>query len=104
MLYIYILNSIPAFFLDQPWAQTVAYTLPTESPDGFHGGISQSLIYGVIFVLLDAAFIMAYATLALRAASSRLGRRFDVNKLSAAGLFGVGALLIIKGYRELKPA
>lgn len=72
------------------------------SPD--HGVISQSLIYGVIFVLLDAAFIMAYATLALRAASSRLGRRFDVNKLSAAGLFGVGALLIIKGYRELKPA
>ena len=45
MLYIYILNSIPAFFLDQPWAQTVAYTLPTERPDGFHGGISQSELF-----------------------------------------------------------
>ncbi|MEL7343304.1 MAG: LysE family translocator [Pseudomonadota bacterium] len=72
------------------------------SPD--HGVFLQSLIYGVIFVLLDAAFIMGYATLALRAASSRFGRRFDINKLSAAGLFGVGALLIIKGYRELKLA
>lgn len=69
-----------------------------------HAVVSQSLIYGVIFVLLDAACIMGYATLALKAANSRLGRRFDVNKLSAAGLFGVGALLLIKGYRELKPA
>lgn len=69
-----------------------------------HDVISQSLIYGVIFVLLDAAFIMGYAALALQAANSRLGRRLDVNKLSAAGLFGVGALLVIKGYRELKPA
>lgn len=72
------------------------------SPD--HGVISQSFIYGVIFVLLDAAFIMGYAALARRAAKSRFGRRFDVNKLSAAGLVGVGALLVIKGYRELKPA
>jgi hypothetical protein len=53
---------------------------------------------------LFAAFIMGYAAHALRAASSRFGRRFDVNKLSAAGLFSVGALLIIKGYRGLKPA
>ncbi|MEL6621763.1 MAG: LysE family translocator [Pseudomonadota bacterium] len=67
-----------------------------------HDVLVQSLVYGVIFILLDAAFLMGYAMLALVATNSRFARRLDVNKLSAAGLFGVGALLVIKGYRDLR--
>jgi hypothetical protein len=50
MLYIYILNSIPAFFLDQPCRKAgsdcgIHFALPQKKPDGFHGGISQSELF-----------------------------------------------------------
>ncbi len=66
--------------------------------------IYQSLIYGTIFVILDAAFIMGYAMLAMFAVNSRFGSRINVDKLSGFGLLGVGLLLIFKGYRDFRTA
>lgn len=68
------------------------------------GVVFQSLVYGAIFVLLDAAFIVGYAMLAVAAVNSRLGSRFNMDKLSGFGLFGVGLFLIFKGYRDMRAA
>ncbi|MBL4646286.1 MAG: translocator [Hyphomicrobiales bacterium] len=68
------------------------------------GVVFQSLVYGAIFVLLDAASIIGYSMLALTAATSRYGSRFNMDKLSAFGLLGVGTLLIFKGYRDFRAA
>lgn len=68
------------------------------------GVIFQSLVYGTIFVVLDGAFIMGYAMLAMMAVNSRFGSHINVDKLSGLGLFGVGCLLIFKGYRDLRTA
>lgn len=68
------------------------------------GVVFQSLVYGAIFVVLDAAFIVGYALLAVAAVKSRFGSRFNMDKLSAFGLLGVGLLLIFKGYRDLRTA
>lgn len=68
------------------------------------GVVFQSFIYGAVFVALDAASILGYAMLALSASQSQFGERFNVERLSAFGLMGVGLLLIVKGYRELRPA
>lgn len=64
--------------------------------------ILQSLIYGLVFVLLDASFIMGYAMLARRASRSHIARGINIDRLSAFGFVGVGLLLIIKGFKELR--
>ncbi len=64
--------------------------------------ITQSLIYGLVFVLIDASFIIGYAMLARRASQSRVARGINIDRLSAFGFLGVGLLLIIKGYKELR--
>lgn len=66
--------------------------------------VFQSLVYGAIFVILDAASIIGYAMLAVMAANSRFGQRININKLSGFGLFGVGVLLIFKGVRDIRTA
>ncbi|WP_254695213.1 LysE family translocator [Leisingera sp. NJS201] len=66
-----------------------------------HSVAMQSLIYGAIFVGLDAAFIFGYALIAMYAFQKTLSGRFSIEKLSALGLLGVGALLVFKGYKEL---
>jgi homoserine/homoserine lactone efflux protein len=63
----------------------------------------QSLIYGLVFVTLDAVFIMGYALVAWRAYRSPLGAKISVSTLSGIGLFGVGSLLIYKGVKALAP-
>lgn len=69
------------------------------SPD--HSILVQSLIYGAIFVILDALFIFGYALLAMHTFRRTFSNRFSIEKLSALGLFGVGALLVFKGCKEL---
>ncbi|NVJ71037.1 MAG: LysE family translocator [Alphaproteobacteria bacterium] len=61
----------------------------------------QSFIYGLTFVVVDGAFILGYAFLAHRAAHSRLGHRFDMDRLSAYGLMAVGLLLVARGVMAL---
>jgi homoserine/homoserine lactone efflux protein len=72
------------------------------SPDA--SVIYQSLIYGTVFVLLDAMFIFGYAMLAMITVNSRFGARIDVNKLSGLGLLGVGLMLVFKGYQDFRAA
>lgn len=66
-----------------------------------HSVFVQSLIYGAIFVGLDAAFIFGYALVAMHAFRRTLSGRFSIEKISGLGLFGVGVLLIFKGYKSL---
>jgi threonine/homoserine/homoserine lactone efflux protein len=69
------------------------------SPDYSVG--MQSLFYGVIFIVLDALSIFAYAMLAMYVVNSTFAPRINIDKVSGLGLFGVGLLLVFKGYKEL---
>ncbi|MEP5154181.1 LysE family translocator [Planktotalea sp.] len=69
------------------------------SPD--HNLALQSLVYGAIFVTLDAAFILIYAFLAMQAVRRTAARWINVDVLSGFGLLGVGAAMILKGYRAI---
>lgn len=62
----------------------------------------QSVVYGVIFVLLDAMFIMGYSLLAIRAFKSKMASSMSVSKVSGIGLMIVGALLCWNGYSLVK--
>lgn len=66
-----------------------------------HNVLVQSLIYGVIFITLDAAFIFGYALLAMHTFRATFAGRISIERLSGLGLFGVGSLLIYKGYKAL---
>ncbi|WP_439154347.1 LysE family translocator [Yoonia sp.] len=66
-----------------------------------HSVAMQSLIYGVVFVALDAAFIFGYSMLAMYTYKKTMSDGFSIEKISGFGLLGVGILLIFKGYREL---
>lgn len=59
--------------------------------------VFQSVVYGTVFVLLDAMFIMGYSFLAMRAFSSPTGRAFSVSTVSGIGLMIVGVLLCWNG-------
>ena len=61
----------------------------------------QAMVYGAIFVALDAFSIFGYAMLAMYVVNSALAPRIDIDKLSGLGLAGVGLILIFKGYKEL---
>lgn len=66
-----------------------------------HSIVLQALVYGAIFLILDAALILAYA-LAAEVTFRRVARRWiSVEALSALGLAGVGLGMIIKGWREI---
>lgn len=65
--------------------------------------VQQSLIYGAIFITLDAASIWIYAMLARRLVQ-RAGARVNIDRLSGLGLLGVGLLLVIKGMKEVQTA
>lgn len=66
-----------------------------------HGVALQSLVYGAFFVVLDAAFILGYALLAVHVFKRTLGSRVSVERLSGFGLFGVGVVLVNKGWHAL---
>ena len=63
--------------------------------------VLQSLVYGAIFIVLDAASILAYALLAMHTFRRTVSRWLSIDTLSGLGLFGVGALLVWKGWRAL---
>ncbi len=66
-----------------------------------HSVLVQSLIYGVVFITLDAACITGYALLARQAYTRANPQRIPVEWISGLGLFGVGVGLIFKGWRAL---
>ena len=63
--------------------------------------LTQSLIYGAIFVTLDAASILGYSLLAMHTFRKAVSPRLSIEHLSGLGLLGVGLVLITKGYKAL---
>lgn len=66
-----------------------------------HAILPQALIYGAVFVVLDAASILAYAFLTSYVVKNTIGSRVSVETLSGWGLIGVAGLLIFKGWKEV---
>lgn len=66
-----------------------------------HSVVLQSFVYGLIFILLDAFSILAFAFIAMAAADKAKGRWMRMEMLSGLGLAGVGIAMIIRGYRAL---
>ena len=63
--------------------------------------LPQTLIYGAIFITLDALSILGYALLARYLLNSTIGRHINIDRLSGFGLLGIGTLLIFKGWKAL---
>lgn len=66
-----------------------------------HSILVQSLVYGAIFLVLDAISILAYAFGALFAMRRASSRWVNINIFSGIGLLGVGLVMIVKGYRAI---
>lgn len=69
------------------------------SPD--HNVFFQGVVYGAIFIVLDAMSILAYALLATSAVKRTASRWLNPELLSGLGLTGVGIGMVIKGYRAI---
>ncbi len=61
----------------------------------------QATIYGIIFVVLDAIFIMGYATIATYVFKRSFAGRVNFNMVSGIGLMLIASILIFKGGFEL---
>lgn len=66
-----------------------------------HAILPQTLIYGAIFIALDAASILGYAMLARYLVNTTLSARVNIETLSGLGLLSIGVLLIFKGWKAL---
>ena len=69
------------------------------SPD--HNVLLQTLVYGAVFLILDAISLYVFALFALRAVEGARSRWLNAEVLSGLGLTGVGCAMVIKGYRAL---
>lgn len=66
-----------------------------------HDVFLQGAIYGIIFIVLDAMSILAYALLTTAAVKHSASRWLNAELLSGLGLTGVGIAMMIKGYRSI---
>lgn len=66
-----------------------------------HSVLMQSLVYGLVFLILDAVSILAYALLAMHTVNRVSSRWLRPDILSGLGLSGVGLAMIFKGYRSV---
>ena len=66
-----------------------------------HNVFVQGAVYGIIFIVLDAMSILAYALLATAAVKRTTSRLLNPELLSGLGLTGVGIGMVIKGYRSI---
>jgi threonine/homoserine/homoserine lactone efflux protein len=66
-----------------------------------HAILPQTLVYGAIFITLDALSILGYALLASYLVNSAIGPKINIDRLSGFGLLGIGILLIFKGWKAL---
>lgn len=65
--------------------------------DPMHGILAQSLIYGTVFIVLDAAMILIYALGSLYLLRRGFGEGAKFGLLSGVGLVVIGLLLVVKG-------
>ena len=61
----------------------------------------QSVVYGAIFLVLDAVSILAYALFTMHTVRRTTARWLRAEVLSGFGVGGVGLAMVIKGYRAL---
>lgn len=66
-----------------------------------HNILFQTVIYGTIFLVLDAISILAYALFTMHTVKRTTSRWLNADTLSGLGLTGVGAAMIVKGYRAI---
>lgn len=66
-----------------------------------HNVLLQGAAYGLVFIVLDAISILAYALLTRAAVTRTASRWLNVDVLSGLGLTGVGIAMIVKGYRAV---
>ncbi len=66
-----------------------------------HNVILQSIVYGAIFVIMDALSIVGYAMLAMHTVRRTTSRWMNVDVLSGIGLAGGGVAMVIKGLRAV---
>ncbi|MEM8540109.1 MAG: LysE family translocator [Pseudomonadota bacterium] len=66
-----------------------------------HSILLQSIVYGAVFLILDAASILGYALATMHAVNKGKSRWLKPELLSGLGLSGVGLAMIIKGYRSI---
>lgn len=66
-----------------------------------HNVLLQGVVYGAVFITLDAISILAYALLTRAAVKRTTSSWLNVDLLSGLGLLGVGIAMIIKGYRTI---
>ena len=69
------------------------------SPD--HSVALQSLVYGAVFLVLDAISILGYALATTYAVKRTAARWLNTEVLSGLGLSGVGIAMIVKGWRAI---
>lgn len=66
-----------------------------------HSILVQSVVYGAIFLILDAVSILAYALFTMHTVKRTTSRWFSAEILSGLGLSGVGVAMVIKGYKAI---
>ncbi|WP_299959816.1 LysE family translocator [uncultured Roseobacter sp.] len=66
-----------------------------------HSILVQSVVYGVIFLTLDAISILAYALFTMHTVKHTTSRWLNADILSGLGLSGVGLAMVIKGYKAI---
>ncbi|GFE66025.1 LysE family translocator [Litoreibacter roseus] len=66
-----------------------------------HSIFWQSIVYGAVFLVLDAISILGYALATMHAVKRTTSRWLNPELLSGLGLLGVGMAMIVKGYRAI---
>ncbi len=66
-----------------------------------HNILLQGAVYGLVFIVLDAISILAYALLTAATVKRTSARWLNADLLSGLGLSGVGIAMIVKGYRAI---
>ncbi len=66
-----------------------------------HSVLVQSVVYGAIFLVLDALSILAYALFTLHTVNRTKSRWLNADTLSGLGLTGVGVAMMVKGYKAI---
>ncbi|WP_299610364.1 LysE family translocator [uncultured Tateyamaria sp.] len=66
-----------------------------------HSVLLQGIVYGTIFIVLDACSILTYALVTTAAVGRAKSKWLNADVLSGLGLSVVGIAMIIKGYRAI---
>lgn len=66
-----------------------------------HSILVQSVVYGAIFLILDAVSILTYAFFTMHTVKRTTSRWLSAEIISGLGLSGVGVAMVVKGYKAI---